>query len=518
VTDRRDSKLRARYAAWRWAPSRSFMALVVAALVALQAGVGLAGASGGGADSPRITSCVGYSLKPSDASRIPAIVRARPAGTVFCFAPGTYRMTGTIVAPNYDRFIGTGDGRGLVVLTGSKVLSGWTASGGLYVHGGDVVSLPRGGICAAGSACRYSDWLFRDRRPLRRVLSPCTAAKVGTWGFCVDYGARKIYVRATPAGHAMSYSYVPHALAGGTGVVVRNMTFDKYANTVGGVSVLRATNNWLVDDIAMQYSHGCAIALAGTTGTVVRNSRFHNNGQFGYCGSPRGALFANNEVDHNNFLGIRATWGGGGGKFTNSVNVTVANNYVHNNNGNGIWLDFDSRGAIIKGNRSTKNSGKYGGGNGITYEVSCYGAILSNVSSGNGMAGIQLRNSHHNTVGGAGIGNSVSNNVIAGIRVIADQSGTQRNCGAVTGNYNRIMNNSITMPRGASLNGVQNWKPGVARGNSFTGNDYHMPGTCSPRRWWWWDGRELLRVPFWGTGKTWRGTFKQDLAPGGTCQ
>jgi hypothetical protein len=299
--------------------------------------------------------------------------------------------------------------------------------------------------------------------------------------------------------------------------VVRNVTFDKFASTVGGTSVLRAANNWLVDNISMQYNHGCAIAVTGTAGTVVRNSRFHNNGQFGYCGSPRGALFLNNEVDRNNFLGIKAPWGGGGGKFTHSVNVTMANNIVHNNNGNGIWLDMDSKGAIIRGNRSTNNSGRYGAGNGITYEASCYGTIVSNVSSGNGMAGIQLRASHHDTVGGAGLGNTVAGNHLAGIRILVDRTGSQRNCGAIAGSYNRIINNSVSMPRGSSLNGVLNWKPGVARGNTFTGNDYHMP-SCSARRWRWWDGTQIQSVPFWGSGKTWRGTFNQDLGPGGTCQ
>jgi hypothetical protein len=317
----------------------------------------------------------------------------------------------------------------------------------------------------------------------------------------------------------MSYSYVPRALDGGTGVVVRNMTFDKFADTIGGGTALRATNGWLVDNISMQYNHGCALGVAGTAGTVVRNSRLHNNGQLGYCGSPRGALFLNNEVDHNNFLGIDAPWGGGGGKFTQSVNVTVANNNVHNNNGNGIWFDLDSTGATIKGNRATNNSGRYGAGNGITYESSCYGTIISNVSSGNGMAGIQLRASHHSTVGGVGLGNAVAGNHIAGIRILVDRTGTQRNCGAITGSYNRIMNNSVSMPKGSSLNGVLNWKPGVARGNTFTGNDYHMPsGACSFRRWRWWDGSQIQSVPFWGTGKTWRGTFNQDLGPAGTCQ
>jgi hypothetical protein len=258
----------------------------------------------------------------------------------------------------------------------------------------------------------------------------------------------------------------------------------------------------------------------GTSGTVVQNSRFHDNGQLGYCGSPTGARFQNNEVDHNNFLGIKGPWGGGGGKLTESVSVTVANNNVHDNNGNGIWFDMDSKGAVITGNTSTNNSGIYGGGNGITYEISCLGTILGNTSSGNGMSGIQLRSTHDTTIGASGQGNTVANNKIAGIRVIVDRSGTQARCGSITGSNNRFSYNSVTMPSGTSLNGVQNFKPYIAQGNVFSYNHYYMPsGGCKATRWTWWDGSQSLNIPYTASsGKTWPGTFKEDPGPGGTCQ
>jgi parallel beta-helix repeat protein len=469
--------------------------------------------------APRTGTCTGYSLTPANAPNIPAIVAAKPAGTVFCFAPGTYRMTDQIVPRDNDQLIGTGATRADVVLSGAKVLSAWAASGGLYVHSGDVVSLPKSGVCNTGTACQYSDWLFRGNQPITRVLSPCSSTNVKTGRFCVDYGGKKIHIFDNPAGQTMSYSFVPRALDGGTGVVVKNITFDKFASPAGGAKTVRAGTGWLVENIAMQYNHGCAMGVDGTSGTVVQNSRFHDNGQLGYCGSPTGAKFQNNEVDHNNFLGIKAPWGGGGGKFTDSVGVTVANNNVHDNKGNGIWFDLDSKGAVITGNITTNNSGIYGAGSGITYEISCYGTILGNTSSGNGMAGIQLRSSHDNVIGAVGEGNNVANNQIAGIRIIVDRSGTQSHCGAINGSNNRIAQNNVTMPSGTSINGVQNFKPYVASANSFIGNDYHMPsGGCSAARWAWWTGGSAsVNVPFRSSGASWQGTFKQDLATGGTC-
>jgi hypothetical protein len=469
--------------------------------------------------SPRTTSCVGVRLTPADAPNIPSIVGSKPGGTGFCFAPGVYWMTRTITSLTNDRFIGTGTTRAGVVLTGSKLLTGWATGGGMYIHTGNVVSLRRGGLCYSGSACSYSDWLFRAGLPMRRTLAPCTSTNVRTGIFCVDYKAKKIFIHDNPGGVSMAYSYLQGAIAGGSGVIVRNLTIDKYANTVGDTATLRAGTGWLVDNIAMQYNHGCAIALVGSSGTVVQNSRFHDNGQLGYCGRTNGAIFRNNEVDHNNFLAINAPWGGGGGKFVHSNNVTVANNRVHDNRGNGIWFDLDSKGGVITGNTSTNNSGIYGAGNGITYEVSCYATILGNTSSGNGMAGIQLRASHHSTVGAIGQGNTVANNHIAGIRIIVDRSGKQWNCGSIQGSYNRFAYNNVTMPSGTSINGVQNFKGYVARYNVFTANDYHMPSLgCSARRWRWWSGTQLLSVHYAGSGATWPGTFKQDPGPAGSCQ
>jgi parallel beta-helix repeat protein len=493
-----------------------WVGLIAVSLILQSAGMA-AGVSMRQGRSP-LTACVGRALRPADAPNIPAIVRSRPAGTVFCFAPGTYWMTRPIISLSNDRFIGTGQNRADVVLTGSKLLAGWTAGGGVYVHRGDVASLPREGVCNTGSQCRYSDWMFRAGLPLRRSIAPCTSKNVRTGIFCIDYGANRIYVHDNPTGVRMAYSFVQGGLSGGTGVVVRNLTLDKFAGPVGGTATLRAGAGWLVDSVAMQYNHGCAIGLVGA-GTVVQHSRFHDNGEFGYCARATGAKFMFNEVDHNNFLGVRATWGGGGGKFSHSVNVTVAYNNVHDNKGNGIWFDLDSTGNFITGNTATNNSGIYGAGNGITYEISCNGTIDGNTSSRNGMAGIQLRNSHHNVVGAVGKGNTVANNRIAGIRIMVDRSGTQRNCGAINGSNNRIAQNSVTMPSGSSLNGVQDYKPYVAKSNGFSGNDYHLPsGGCAAARWWWWDGSQILKVPFAGTGKTWRGTFKQDLLPDGSCQ
>jgi hypothetical protein len=475
-----------------------------------------------GTDGTRIDlagTCTGHSLTPADAPNIASIVNNQPLGTVFCFAPGTYRITKRIYPKSNDRFIGAGATRADVVLTGAKPITSWTLSGGLYVHTGDTVSLPKGGQCFFGTGCTNPDWLFKNDSRLTRVLAPCSLAKVTVGKFCVDYAAKKMYILDSPTGQDLEYSYIPGAMGSASGVVIKDMTFTKFADTANSGAVVTVGNSSTIDNVRLTNNHACAVGLVGVTGSVVRNSRLDHSGDGSFCGTSTGATFTNNEVDHNNVLGFTANYDGGAGKFWNVQNITVTNNHFHDNNGNGIWFDGDSRGALIAGNTTTNNIGIYGGGNGITFEISCNATITGNVSSGNALSGIQINDSHNNTVGAVGAGNTVSGNLTFGIRIVASRSGSHPLCGAVSASNNHVNDNAVTMPAGTSWTGVQRVSPGVAGGNTFSGNHYHMPllAECTTAlRWKWWNGATQFSLKFSGTG-AWQAAYKQDLAPGGTC-
>src|SRR5205807_567861 len=131
--------------------------------------------------------------------------------------------------------------------------------------------------------------------------------------------------------------------------------------------------------------------------------------------------------------------------------------------------------------------------------ISCNATINSNVVSGNALSGIQVRNSHDVTVGAVGAGNTVSNSTQYSIRVIGDRSGTQSLCGAIAASNDHVNENSITMSVGLSWTGLQRVSPGVANGNSFSGNDYHMPlatDCLTGLRWKWWDGSSMYSAKF----------------------
>jgi Right handed beta helix region len=472
---------------------------------------------------PATTACSGYTLTPADAPKIPSIVSSRPGGTTFCFKPGTYRMTGTITPRNNDRLVGAGTSRGDVVLSGAKVIASWASASGLYVHTGDVKSLPQGGTCLTGTECERSDWLFKNGVMLTRVLSPCSATKVVAGHFCIDYGTSKMYMHDNPSGLTIEYSYVQHAVvASASGVVVQDMTIARYANTAQTAAVLVAANGWVVNNIRATANHGCAVSVIGN-GTVVKNSRLDNNGQEGFCGAGSvSAQFTNNEVDRNNLLKFFLE--GGGGKFGRTSSMTISGNNFHDNDGRGLWLDIDNVNTFISGNTASHNLafGRTLDGDGILVEISCYVTVVGNVATGNQGGGIDISSSHDVIVGTTSNPNRVTVPADGqfGIRILANgRAGTTPNCGLkADAKNNHVTGNSITMPAGASYNGVFQMYSSVVSGNSFQANDYHMPsGGCSAARWKWWDGSLSADVPFRGSGKSWQGTFKQDLATSGTC-
>ena len=63
----------------------------------------------------------------------------------------------------------------------------------------------------------------------------------------------------------------------------------------------------------------------------------------------------------------------GGGKFWESSEVMVTDNYVHDNNGAGLWMDTKNVGFLIRGNYISDNSAP-----GVVYEISYNAAIIGN--------------------------------------------------------------------------------------------------------------------------------------------
>ena len=123
-------------------------------------------------------------------------------------------------------------------------------------------------------------------------------------------------------------------------------------------------DNDLVENNCLQFNGEYGFNGQGNNSTLTRNDIYDNNNAhaFDFPGSP-----ANNQCGCS-----------GAGKWWEGTNDATTDNYVHGDQGVGIWYDTDNVGALISGNYV---SGEYGPG--IQYEASYNAQITDNTLVGN---------------------------------------------------------------------------------------------------------------------------------------
>jgi Right handed beta helix region len=315
----------------------------------------------------------GRSVSISPGSKIQDVVDANPPATTFVLQAGVYRMQ-SVTPKNSDIF----EGRPGAVLNGARQLSSITRSGSYWVASGQSQHGTANGRCLSGyRGCEYPEDLFFNNVPLLRVeaLVDVTAGK---WYF--DYSAAKVYFVDDPTGKTVEISVTTHAFSGtARNVTIKGLTIEKYAVPAqdGPVSCYGTTNvclgtGWTIESNEIRLNHGAAIRLAPNQ--VIRSNYIHHNGQEGLTGSGSNVLIQDNEIAYNNTLGFDFGWEAGGTKFSNMTNLVVQGNYVHDNKGPGISLDYQCYNWTIQGNRT---SGNYVAG--ILDEISYDGTARYNI-------------------------------------------------------------------------------------------------------------------------------------------
>jgi hypothetical protein len=173
------------------------------------------------------------------------------------------------------------------------------------------------------------------------------------------------------------------------GVTIKYLTVQNFtgADPNGGGSDQGVVNhdsgdNWTVINNTIQNNHGAGIMI-GSNNNISYNC-LTNNGQYGFnayepVGTDQGPvniLMDHNEISYNDkdLIQTKPTANGnyGGGKFWQTTDATVTNNYVHDNFFTGLWFDSDNTGALIQGNYISANANI-----GLWYEVS-YNALIKN--------------------------------------------------------------------------------------------------------------------------------------------
>jgi hypothetical protein len=436
--------------------------------------------------------CRGVDVRPGD--DVQAALRRHPPGATFCFARGVYRISQALVPREGQRLIGQ---RGAVisgarpVVGFQRVHDGWVASGQLFSSGPHDYDVGIDCDPLGTDHCRYNDAMFYDGRPLRRVMS---LPDVVSGTFYQDYRANRIYIGDDPGGHDVELAVASQLLTGNPGiddVKLEGLTFEKAAAN-GNTGMVQANDvtGWVIEHCEIRLSHG--IGLFVDSATMVAN-HVHDNGALGLAGHNGGLVVRGNEVDHNNWADYWWGWQAGGEKWVRTTDMRVSDEYVHDNNGNGVWFDIDNVRPILE--RSLIVDNRHSG---IEFEISYDGTFRDNVIAGNGSVGLDAGIYVRNSVGATVYRNVVTDNHNG---IVMERDPLKEDTGRY-GPYdlarNQVYGNAVTMTRGfsglrSSAGDPSYWS---SKGNEFEGNEWRLDHLDAPRFMW----RENRLM----TGERWR--------------
>ena len=298
---------------------------------------------------------------------IQAKINASPANTLFYVKAGERRLTTGLIPKTGDTFVAEPGAD----LNGSRLLTSFTSSSGRWYATGQTQGAPSDSSqCQpAFSQCSHPEDVFIDDKPLLHVGS-LGAVGPGKWYF--DYSADRIYLGDNPNGHKVETSIASNAFSGtAPGVGIYGFTVEKFATPSQRSAIESGGLGWIVANNETRFNH--AGGIQGSDYGIIRNNFSHDNGQQGITANGMNVTIDSNEISHNNWAGYDYEWEAGAGKFAQTTNLVLKNNFVHNNNGAGLWLDIDNVNALVENNTIQDNVLS-----GIQYEISYKATIRNN--------------------------------------------------------------------------------------------------------------------------------------------
>ncbi len=288
-----------------------------------------------------------------------------------------------------------------VWLSGSVVVNDWMPVGDVWVHPNWTVQFCQTCFDARVIDPNFPnaglpDMVFVDGRPLAQVTS---IDALGPGRFFADYVNQNLYVGDDPTqpGTLVEASALTNGAqfaARAAGSIVRGIGFEQYAPnwnfapTPAMVLVNDAANVTFDRDVfARSATRGLTIYAPSA---VVTNSWFVDNGYTALHGNHADDI----DVEGNVIVGSNAerfsagyspVASASGMKFTHTFTAMIRNNVVQDGYANGIWFDISSYNVTIVDNLTRRNER-----NGIYVEITGSSIVASNVSTGNGQAGIKL--------------------------------------------------------------------------------------------------------------------------------
>jgi NPCBM/NEW2 domain/Right handed beta helix region len=402
-------------------------------------------------------------------------VNASPAGTTFVLKAGYHRMQ-TISPKEGNVFSGEVG----AIVSGASLLTNFGRSGSYFVATGQTQQGVVHGYCEDGyPGCQYPEELFIDDQRLIHVDSLAAVAP-GKWFF--DYAADAIYFSDDPAGHRVETSVTTSAfLPTANNVTLSNLIVEKYANLAQyGPINAENTRGWVLSGNEVRLNHGGGIRI-GHTARLIKNN-VHHNGQMGIGGIGDDVLVEDNEIAYNNGAHFNCMWECGGTKFVLTKRLVVRKNFIHHNDGPGLWTDIDNIDTLFEENRVEDN-----GWMGIVHEISFAAIIRNNTVLRNGFAfpgwawgaGILVAASPNVEI----YGNVVDNNA-DGITVVQQARGEDSLGPHETANV-WVHDNTITMPQGwtGMVQDIGDDSYFTSRNNRFDRNIYHFPDGAAAFVW-----------------------------------
>ena len=295
---------------------------------------------------------------------------------------------------------------------------------------------------------------------------------------------------------------------GTTGVTISGIVFTGFNPADnGGGGLFPGGTGLTLEGNTITNNQGTPVQINGRGWNVVNNC-IHSNGADGIQSyQSSSTMVSHNEIYGNvtsptvqNLPPNIAYMSGI--KFFDTANATIRYNYVHDNQGVGIWFDTDNTGTVIDGNYVANNTQT------AVMDEASYGATISNNTIiGNGpnalwIAGVGIYISTASNV--QAYGNVISGNIMGGILIYEDPTRGSGPLGTYQATNENIHDNYITMSQGATVITGGAEKDST---NKFTANHYCLSGSAGFMI----GGNNINRLGWQAAGYDTAGTFNCGL-------
>jgi parallel beta-helix repeat protein len=339
--------------------------------------------------------------------------------------------------------------------------------------------------------------------PLKPVSSVAALVAAGPGHWYFDTTNYTAYIMNNPTGNKVELGIQQSGINGdnASGVTVRGLVFEKFANPpqFAALGHQFPLANWTIENNETRLNHYEGLRIG--QGGVASGNYSHDNGNMGIGGSGDAMTIFNNESSANGYAGYDCGNECGGMKLTTATNSTIKGNYVHDNvspgaspaasayaGSPGIWCDISCYQVSIENNHLVNNTGE-----GIFYEISYKGTIRYNLLDSNGSvnrgwfwsSGIELSTSSGTSINGNIISNNYSGAAIAGIEQNRG-TGTQ---GTWLLQGMTVQDNLVTLNAPGQMAATVVADNGdstiyTSKGNTFNSDKYNgMANTSSPFEW-----------------------------------